>query len=128
SQSESWANLAKLLRNQRRLPETAEACRQGRSRCPWDAELVLLHGLALQELGDMRGAQACLLEALERDAAGPGLDAAARARSVTARHHLALLYREHGRPADAEAQWRAALQLRPESMSAWLGLGELFLA
>jgi tetratricopeptide (TPR) repeat protein len=126
SQAESWANLAKLLRNQGRLPETAEVCRQGRTHCPWDADLVLLHGLALQDLGDFRGAEACLLEVLERDAAGPNLGGAAKARSARARHHLALLYRQY-RPADAEAQWRAALQLKPESMSAWLGLGELYL-
>ena len=58
--------------------------------------------------------------------ARPNLAGPAKARSATARHHLALLYRAH-RPADAEAQWRAALQLKPESMSAWLGLGELYL-
>jgi tetratricopeptide (TPR) repeat protein len=46
---------------------------------------------------------------------------------ATARHNLAMVYREQGRAAEAETQWRAVLAEQPDWPAAWLGLGELYL-
>jgi hypothetical protein len=44
------------------------------------------------------------------------------------RHNLALVYRDQGRAAEAEAQWRVVLAERPDFAAGWLGLGEPYLA
>jgi tetratricopeptide (TPR) repeat protein len=44
------------------------------------------------------------------------------------RHSIALAHQQRGEPAEAEAQWRAALAERPDFVPALLGLGELYLA
>jgi tetratricopeptide (TPR) repeat protein len=121
---ESWRNLAVLLRQQGRPREAEAACRSGRVHCPGDAGLLLLHGLLLQDLGDLTTAETCLLRLLE----APAGDAAAPERAVVARHHLAQVYRAQGRPAEAELQWQAVLAERPDLAAAWLGLGQLHLA
>jgi Tfp pilus assembly protein PilF len=46
-------------------------------------------------------------------------------RSYKARHNLAVIYREEGRMAEAEEQWRAALAERPDFGPAQNGLAEL---
>ena len=45
-----------------------------------------------------------------------------------ARHNLAVVYREQGRLAEAETQWRAAVEEQPGFAPAWMGLGEAALA
>jgi tetratricopeptide (TPR) repeat protein len=121
---------ALLAQGHRRLGQADEAltaCRRGRAHYPDDAELLFQESLASRELGDPAAAEACqlrLLEARDRDhfaSIDPGLC------GHKARHNLAILYREQGRDADAEAQWRAALGDRADFLPAWLGLGELCL-
>jgi tetratricopeptide (TPR) repeat protein len=46
----------------------------------------------------------------------------------TIRRNLAVIYHSQGRYALAEAQWRAILTTQPESMDAWMGLGDAWLA
>jgi tetratricopeptide (TPR) repeat protein len=124
AEAESWRNLAVLLRQQGRPREAEAACRSGRAHCPGDAGLLLLHGLLLEDLGDLTTAETCLLRLLE----APAGDAAAAERAVVARHHLAQVYQAQGRAAEAELQWRAVLAERPDQAAAWLGLGQLHLA
>jgi tetratricopeptide (TPR) repeat protein len=53
-----------------RLGQSREAlaiCLEGRSRFPDDLELLLGEGLVRRDLGDVRGAEACLLQLLQRD-------------------------------------------------------------
>jgi glycosyltransferase involved in cell wall biosynthesis/Tfp pilus assembly protein PilF len=45
-----------------------------------------------------------------------------------ARNQLAHLYYGKGMHAEAEAEWRKAVEERPDFLPAWLGLGELYLA
>jgi tetratricopeptide (TPR) repeat protein len=124
AEAESWRNLAVLLRQQGRPREAEAACRSARVHCPGDAGLLLLHGLLLQELGDLTTAETCLLRLLE----APASDAAAAERAVVTRHRLAQVYQAQGRAAEAELQWRAVLAERPDLAAAWLGLGQLHLA
>jgi tetratricopeptide (TPR) repeat protein len=131
SLAESWRNLAILLRHQGRLAESLSACRSGRVHCPHEAELALFQSIVLREIGDLTGAETCLLRILE-SAAPPVADAPGSPGRVahhfaTARHNLALVYREQARLAEAETQWRAVLAEDPDWAAAWLGLGELYL-
>jgi tetratricopeptide (TPR) repeat protein len=133
SQSETWRNLAVLLRNLDRLPEALAVCREARAHSAEDGELLLIHGLLLHDAGDLASAEGCLLRLLEREAAAPGPPngiAAARpaqVRRVRALHQLALICRSQGRLAAAESHWRAALVEMPDLPAAWQGLGELAL-
>jgi tetratricopeptide (TPR) repeat protein len=130
-QAEAWRNLAVLLRSQSRLAEAVAACQSGRAHREHEPELALLHGLLPQEMGDLVNSERVLRELVERETslpagpAGPG--EVARQRRVTARHSLALIYRQQNRLADAEAQWRSALAEAPEMWAGWQGLGELCL-
>src|SRR5438552_1743970 len=44
------------------------------------------------------------------------------------RHNLAVLYHQQGRLAEAETQWRAAVEKKPDFVQAWLGLEELYVS
>jgi hypothetical protein len=82
--------------------------------------------LARLELGDHRGAEGCLVRLL-------GVPAGQRLGSrdtglagYKARHNLAVIYHHQRRSTEAQVQWRAALEERPDFVPAWLGLaGEL---
>jgi tetratricopeptide (TPR) repeat protein len=112
-QAESWRNLALLFRHHGRLMDAIEACRAGRFHRPDEPDLLLLLGLLLHEGGDAAGAEACFVQLLEEDSPAGGA-AAARDRRAAARRRLAALARGRGRPAEAEAHWRAALAERPD--------------
>jgi tetratricopeptide (TPR) repeat protein len=124
--AESWRNLAVLLKQQARPAEALTVCRSGLAHLPDEAELLLLHGVLLHELGDLAGAEGTLLRLLEpRPTRENGLKS--RQRRATARHHLALVCRAAGREFEAEAHWRAALVECPDFAAALLGLGEVYL-
>jgi hypothetical protein len=61
SQAESWRNLAVLYRHQGRLAHSAAVCRSARVHCTGDPDLLLLQGIVLREMGDLVGAETCLL-------------------------------------------------------------------
>jgi tetratricopeptide (TPR) repeat protein len=74
------AELAQLLRTAYALlveahcrlgqnPEALAVCREGRDRFPHDLELLFAEGLVRRDLGDVRGAEICLLRVLEGDPA-----------------------------------------------------------
>jgi tetratricopeptide (TPR) repeat protein len=117
--------IAQCLQRLGRLDDALAACQQGLLARPGDVELLFHQGLALRALGDSAGAAACWERCLglppgEGFASfNPGL------RGHLTRHQLAQAFRDLGRPADAEAQWRAALRERPDHKPAWRGLAEL---
>src|SRR5205807_2079253 len=49
-------------------------------------------------------------------------------RGYKTRQNLGIIYWEQGRAAEAEAQWRAALEEVPSFLPAWMSLGELLLS
>jgi GT2 family glycosyltransferase/tetratricopeptide (TPR) repeat protein len=108
--------------------EALSACRAGRCYYPDDAELLFLEAVLRRGLGDLGGAEACLRRLLQ---ARPGAHFAsvdAGLRGYKARHNLAVLCQDQGRPEEAEGHWRAAVEEQPGFLPAWLGLAELCLA
>jgi tetratricopeptide (TPR) repeat protein len=80
------------------------------------------------ELRDLAGAEACLRRLVGEAGEGAhfaSVDAALR--GAKGRHNLAVVLREQGRAAEAEAEWRRALEFDPAFVLAWLELGELAL-
>jgi glycosyltransferase involved in cell wall biosynthesis/Flp pilus assembly protein TadD len=122
------AVLVNALRDLGRRDEALAACQVGLAEYADDIELLFLEGLLRREGGDLDGAVAVLRRLLgvrpEQHFAMVDPDLG----GYKARHNLALVYRQQGRLADAEREWRAVVAERPDCFPAWLCLGELFLA
>ena len=103
------------------------ACREGRGHYPEDAELLFLEGNLRHEAGDRTGAEDAFLRLVRGREGDHFASVDTGLRGHKARHNLAILYRDGGRAAEAEAQWRAALVDAPGFAPAHLGLGELAL-
>jgi tetratricopeptide (TPR) repeat protein len=137
SQAESWRNLAVLYRHQSRLAQAAAVCRSARVHCTRDPDLLLLQGIVLREMGDLIGAETCLLGVVSAGSGDPRTAGAsepgalatggarARDRILQARHNLALVYAASGRLAEAEGQWHEVLADCPDYAPAREGLEEL---
>jgi Tfp pilus assembly protein PilF len=124
SQAESWRNLAVLYRHEGRLAQAAAVCRSARVHCTRDPDLLLLQGIVLREMGDLIGAETCLLGVMS----GTELNSVLRKdreRTLQARHNLALVYAASGRLAEAEGQWHEVLADCPDYAPAQAGLEEL---
>jgi tetratricopeptide (TPR) repeat protein len=127
-QEESWCNLVRLLRQERRLAEAFAACEGGRSYCPDSNDLLLLEAEVLLARRDQRGAEACLQRVLAKPSVAQGGGPAAAGYRRHCRHQLALLYRDQKRDREAEALWRALLGEYPDFAPAWVELGSLWVA
>jgi tetratricopeptide (TPR) repeat protein len=129
SQAESWRNLAVLYRHQGRLAQSAAVCRSARVHCTRDPDLLLLQGIVLREMGDLIGAETCLLGVVSGEVSGqwPVVSGQKprRERGLQARHNLALVYAASGRFAEAEGQWQEVLADCPDYAPAREGLEEL---
>ena len=109
-------------------PEQAlAACSAGRMHYPDDAEILIHEGLVRREMHDPAGSEAAFLRLLSGQEKAHFASVETSLRGPKARHNLAVLYLEQGRLAEAEAQWRAALAVKPDYGPAWLGIGELCL-
>src|SRR5207245_130963 len=112
----------------RRLHQTKEAlavCLEGRWHYPDDVELLFQEAMARRDLGDLAGAEAAYQRCLQDR---PGKHFASVDTGVSgqnARHNPAIMYREQGRLAEAEAQWRAAVVEQPGFGPSWSALAEL---
>jgi len=107
--------------------EALSVCTEGRRLYPDDAQLLFQEAVLRQEEEDLAGAEACLLRLLSTHEGPHFASVAEGIRGHLARHNLAVIHREQGRNAEAEAQWLAALQEQPKFTPARLGLGELYL-
>jgi glycosyltransferase involved in cell wall biosynthesis len=120
--------LAQAYRELGRLDEAVQACQNGRQRFHDDPTLLSCEGLLYYRMGDFRRASEYLqylLRVQPRGGIAEGLEDGLT--GFFTRHNLAIVYRDQGRFADAEAQWRQALEERPDWGQALLGLGELYL-
>ncbi|HWB08685.1 MAG TPA: glycosyltransferase [Pirellulales bacterium] len=104
-------------------------CQEGLARHPDHAELLFHQGQLLNERRRFAEAEASLLRMVHLTAsAGAAMGEDPALRGFKGRCVLAEVYRDWGRPADAEAQWQAALAEQPGYLVAWICLGDLYLA
>jgi glycosyltransferase involved in cell wall biosynthesis len=106
--------------------EALTACRKGREVYPQDAELLAQEGLLLNEQNDLSGAEQCYLKLLSDREAPHFASVPVGLNGYLTRHNLAVVYMRQQRVTDAEAQWRAATEEKPEFASPWLGLEDLY--
>jgi tetratricopeptide (TPR) repeat protein len=124
----TYALLVRCARQLNRQQDAFNVCQTARQHFPNDPELLFHEGQLRREGGDLRGAEAVLLHLLNSPpetyiTAGvdPGL------KGYKGRCALAEVYRDAGRVADAEREWRAALAEHPDFTPAWLCLGDMWL-
>ncbi len=123
----AYAMLVNALYGLGQQREALSTCLTARTAFPNDGELLFMEGVLRTLQGDPAGGEGCLKRLLELESSGAALAArSARGYSAQARQHLADLYLEQGRAAEAEAQWRAVLAEVPDDPKAWLGLVELW--
>jgi tetratricopeptide (TPR) repeat protein len=123
-----YALTAQCLRQLGKKEEALAACREGRRLYPEDVELLFQEGLVRRELGDPRGAEACLVRLLNAKDADHYASEDTGLAGFKARYNLGILYHDLGQVPAAEAQWRAAAAEQPGFLPAWLGLGEVCLS
>jgi Tfp pilus assembly protein PilF len=75
----------------------------------------------------LAGAEECFLRLLKGREGAHFASVPIGLHGYVTRHNLAVVYQRQGRLAEAEAQWRAALAERPDSLPSWFGLAELYL-
>ena len=114
------------LRQLGQQPRALQWCQAARARYPHDLELCFHEGQLLKEGGQFAAAEACLLQLFSMprgvytaigDDTGLG--------GFKGRCALAEVYRDWGRPAAAEEQYRLALEEQPDFMVAWICLVDL---
>jgi GT2 family glycosyltransferase/tetratricopeptide (TPR) repeat protein len=122
-----YALIVSCHRAQGQTAEALAACQQGRGVYPDDAELLFAEALLRRDQRDFAGAETCLTQLLGSTANAHFASVDAGLRGYKARQNLGVVYREQGKLAEAEAQWRAVVAERPDFAPAWLALGELYL-
>ncbi|MCI0637436.1 MAG: glycosyltransferase [Gemmataceae bacterium] len=113
---------------QRRLGQLDAAlgtCQSGRSLYSQDAELLFQESTVRREQGDLNGAIACLEQVLGSQEKDLFASVDTGLRGYKARNNLAVNLKEAGRLAEAEAQWRLALEEAPDFLPGLLGLAQV---
>jgi GT2 family glycosyltransferase/predicted Zn-dependent protease len=122
-----YAIIMSCLRKLGRRQEALAVCTEGRRYYPDDAQLLFDEAGLRRDENDFVGAEACLLQLMAKQDGPHFASVAEGLRGYLARHNLAVIYREQGRFAEAEAQWRAAAQEQTKFTPARFGLAELYL-
>ncbi|HJT75610.1 MAG TPA: tetratricopeptide repeat protein, partial [Gemmataceae bacterium] len=123
-----YALLVQCHRKLGQQEQARAACGAGRGLYPEDAELLFQEAELLRQAGDRAGAVRALRRVLEEPEGAHFASLDTGVTGYKARHNLAVLLREEGQPAEAEAHWRAAVAEQPSFVPGWLGLAELYLA
>src|SRR5581483_2587541 len=122
-----YAMIAQCHRQLGQAAGALAACQEGRRHYPDDVELIFQESLARRALKDLAGAEACLLRVLNSRQQEYFASVDAGLRGYKARYNLAVIYRDAGRLAEAEAQWRLVLDERPDFVPAMTALAETYL-
>ncbi|WP_162669890.1 glycosyltransferase [Gemmata massiliana] len=121
---------ALIVESERALGRPGEAqatCAAGLEVCPGDAELLFLEALCHRDAGAGDRATACLQKLLSEDGGKHFGSVEDGLRGHKARHLLALLANEAGRPEEARQHLQTAVENSPAFVPSWLGLAELAL-
>jgi tetratricopeptide (TPR) repeat protein len=122
-----YSVLARGYRYLGQLREAWTACQQGRTAHPEDVELLHEEALLRSARNDLGGAATCLQQLLERGKPDRMLHAVdAGLWGYRTRYKLGMIYRAQARHAEAQAQWSAALEEKPDFTSAWVALADLW--
>jgi GT2 family glycosyltransferase/predicted Zn-dependent protease len=122
-----YAQLVQCYRKLGKCTEALDACRCGRAFYPDDTELLFHESQVRHQLQDRAGAVACLERILQSRDGAHFASVDSGLRGYKSRHNLAVLHRELGQLAEAEAQWRMVVAEQPAFAAGWVGLGELYL-
>jgi glycosyltransferase involved in cell wall biosynthesis len=121
-------HLLAVAQRQLGSPEEAlKACQEGLKRFPDDAELLLEEGLMLRDRGDLAGAELSWSRLFEPRQGKYFSSEEVGLRGFRTRQLLAEVFARQERWAEAEIQWRAALDERLDFELAWQGLADLYL-
>src|SRR5205807_1355896 len=123
-----YALLAGCHRALKQPDEALAACVEGRQLLADDTELLFVEGQLRRERGELEQAESCFLRLLSEAPPPHFASVDAGLRGFKARHQLAVVYQLQKRSAEAEAQWRLAVQERPDFLPGWTALGDLYLA
>ena len=115
--AQTWTDLGNWFGEHKQFACAQQAFRSGLHLDPGSAQINYLLGLSLYESENFTDAEAPLKRSIHADAA-------------VLKPHLLLasVYDRLARPADAESEWRAALQIDPSSNMALHGLSQSLLA
>ncbi len=123
----AFALLVGTLVSANRHDEAWDACCEGLARFPDDPELLFRSGLLHHHFGRLRDAEACYQTVLAGGAERRFASVDVGIVGFKTRHNLALVYEEMGRLDDAERQWQAVTEERPDYRAGWRGLGNVLL-
>ena len=123
-----YALLIQAFRQLGQLREAWNYAQIGLEYYPQDAELLFLAGILQREQGDDASAEQTWLRLLSTQEATHFASVDSGLRGYKTRHNLAVLYLNQSRLAEAELQWRLALEEAPQFQPALQGLAELFRA
>jgi glycosyltransferase involved in cell wall biosynthesis/Flp pilus assembly protein TadD len=120
-----------MVQAHRRLDQNDQAvalCEEALKKFPDDTELLFQEAVLRVYRRDLAGGERSLLRLLTT----PPADYLAVAvdpelRGVKARFNLAVVYRDQGRAAEAEALWQQVIAEKPDFTEAWIGLADLYL-
>ena len=126
--SKLYALLARSLRQTGRADAALATCQQGLAIYPDHAELLFHQGQLLSQRRRYVEAEASLLHLTSLSGnSGMAMGDDPGLRGFKGRCALAEVYRDWGRPAEAEAQWLAALTEQPGYLVSWICLSDLYL-
>ena len=118
--------MSQLWRKEEALALTAE----GLENFPDDPELLFMRASLLGEIGDLGGAERCLLRLIRASKTERyfqfGVDAGLADRKSW--FHLGLIYCDQGRFLDSERAFQELLSEKPDDSQAWVGLGQVYIA
>jgi tetratricopeptide (TPR) repeat protein len=122
----AYALLVASHRRQGAWAAARRTCEEGLAVCPDDPELLFNLGITCHHTGEHATAEQSYRRILEGRTDGPHLGSLDTGLTgYKARHNLAALYRDMGRPADAEQQLGEAVREEPAFVPSWFGLAEL---
>jgi tetratricopeptide (TPR) repeat protein len=124
----AYALLVSCLHQQRQYEAAAATCRHGLAHYPQDLELQFRRGIVAHEMGLLDEAVIAYRAVIDNDEPRHFTSVDRGLAGYKARHNLALAQVDRGEHAQAEQQWRVAIDQKPTFQPGWRGLGQSLVA